>query len=480
MSNTDDGSPPNPRTPDPRWWRPAIPNAVQETRYADQLQLMINALNADMAERRGRTDVVSAYPDPANLPATQFLYSTDTILTRTEDAARVLRVLGRDVDEAPPDPGRLPDPIEGLRVILLEPRPEESEGGELSPAQVALSRVEAELGPGVATFDRVVHLTSNSGCPATEPVPAKSWRPDPAVNADATLGRGVKVAVIDSGWPTKNGKKIRYPKWYWLAGADGDPELDGADPSTAPALAHYRGHGVFVAGVIRAMAPEAEVYVHSWGRTTFGQIESELAPILVKAFETSPHIISMSAGTSVSQPSAPATAGEPVLSLEVFKEKYLKYSSTLLVCAAGNDGSQGPFEPASLVWSGPHDPALKVAVGALKKKGRIAKYSNRGMWVDVYARGAKVVNAYPKGQYTYEEAPLTGRTAKFKKGMAQWSGTSFSTPTVSGLIAARMSWTHESARDAWHSLKRIAYAYAPYGLPTLRPGDADRDVQPRP
>jgi subtilisin family serine protease len=170
---------------------------------------------------------------------------------------------------------------------------------------------------------------------------------------------------------------------------------------------------------------------------------------------------------------------EPAFALRQFVAT-LAPTKTLLVCAAGNDGTQGPFEPASIRMPHTDEPRCKVAVGALKKQGRLAKYSNRGPWVDVYARGSKVVNAYPDGPYTYMESPRARETVQFTTGLAEWSGTSFATPLVAGLVAARMSWTGEGAREAWESLSAVAATQAPYGLATLRPGDADRGVNAPP
>jgi subtilisin family serine protease len=304
------------------------------------------------------------------------------------------------------------------------------------------------------------------------------------------MGEGVTVAVIDSGWPNENGVPATVPPGHWLDGVGGEPELAGMVGGPKEALlAHYRGHGMFVAGVIRCMAPAAEVTVHSWGPTTYGNIESELAPILDRVLATQPHIISMSAGTGISPADSAVTAAEhvnperatgtaqqPPLSLEAFADE-LRPTETLLVCAAGNDGNQGPFEPASSPWSRPTEPPIKVAVGGLKKDGRLAKWSNRGTWVDVYARGAKLVNAYPNGVYTYLETDPIGSVATFSHRLARWSGTSFATPLVAGLIAARLSWRNDpawTARDAWVALRATASANAPFGLPTLEPGDADR------
>jgi subtilisin family serine protease len=177
------------------------------------------------------------------------------------------------------------------------------------------------------------------------------------------------------------------------------------------------------------------------------------------ALEETPDIISMSAGTTT-------RIGGPLLALQNFWEGRLsKVKGTVLVAAAGNDGNRGPFYPAAFPWC--------VSVGALDEDGTRAEYTNFGSWVDVYARGTQVVNAYPRGWYRYREAPFAGQWTNFLVGMASWDGTSFATPLVSGLIAARMTWSGESAQQAADSLLKLALQRARPGVgAVLEPGMA--------
>jgi subtilisin family serine protease len=203
-------------------------------------------------------------------------------------------------------------------------------------------------------------------------------------------------------------------------------------------LVPYAGHGTFIAGIIRTMAPQAQVRV----RADFGHCGAVLESTLALALETvvrrnCPDIINLAAGVRSDLATGP-------LALQTFYENVLsKKPGVVVVAAAGNDNSDREFWPAATAWA--------TGVGALTADGHAkAEFSNYGSWVDVYTLGDKLINAFPTGSYTYTEPPNQG-TVEFASGMAQWCGTSFATAIVTGLIAQRMSTeglTSVEARDA--------------------------------
>lgn len=367
-----------------------------------------------------------------------YLYRPGFVLARDEHWRNVAELLGAErVDD---DRSQRQRGLTVLRVPVEVETPEH------------LLRVDRELGLGIATPDHILFVTPGGGyaCPATEPEEVgTSPAPHPAITTDTGAGTGVFVSVVDTGWWPPAATDPATP---WLAGVTGDPEtidLNHIHP--------YAGHGAFIAGIVRTQAPAAEVRVEGFLPLGGAVYESEIVVQLVEALALSPDIISLSAG-------CPTRENLPLLSFEVFWEQHLRHlKGTVLVAAAGNDFHRLPFWPAAFPWT--------VSVGALDADGQRADYSNFGSWVDVYALGTDLVNAYPTGTFYCHQPPNVGDKREFA-GLAKWSGTSFSTPLVSGLIAARMSQHGISARVAADQLLAEARIAGRRGVgPVLEPNN---------
>ena len=393
-------------------------------------------------------------PDPAPV---EFVYRRLHLLTRDQDLADVLGILNPPRYPAPgveagaPRVGEVTHPIPGLALVRLAyggPDDPVSEAGFLFSA---LAEVEQQLGPGKAAPEHMVHITPGTGCPATEPDPEPGDAvPCPGVSRSCCDGRGTRVAVVDTGLVPD--APARHP---WLHGVTGQ---DDPLVNEGVSIERYGCHGTFIASVIRAMAPRAEVRITRDYDKTGALYESCMVKALLSVLDWAPDVINLSGGTHTWK-------HRGLLSFQVFVNGPLRECpGTILVAAAGNDAADWKFAPAEMKGV--------VGVGALGWPGDArAWFSNYGDWVTVYAPGQDLVHAFGRGEYAYQEL-RAGQTAWFD-GMARWSGTSFSTPVVAGLIAARMSGTGEGSHEAAESLLQLARAQALPGVgPVLRPGQA--------
>ncbi|HET7246279.1 MAG TPA: S8/S53 family peptidase [Streptosporangiaceae bacterium] len=377
----------------------------------------------------------------------------------------------------------------------------------------ALGQIEANRGRGIAAPNHVLTVAPSGPCPATEPEEVPSGiEPYPAVQENG--GEGVRIFIADTGLLEDTVNTCP-----WLAGVERAAEPDGAGPQPweelpvippgpeseraseflasqgAPPAAHqqateagqqqriagvgpelrthgvapslatlaaqqeikpYIGHGTFVAGVARAMAPRADVIVGNIFKTAGSALESDFVRELDRALDLGVDIFNLSI-------TAPTLKDRPLLAFARWLERAQQYKGVVCVAAAGNSGQQLPSWPAAC-------PEV-VSVGALAADWRSrAEFSNYGGWVDVYAPGRDIVNAFATGSYQCYVDPYANDPPRKFYGMARWSGTSFSAPMVSGLIAARMSRTGENGREAATALLAEARSQAVPGTgPILLP-----------
>ncbi|WP_283133323.1 S8 family peptidase [Rhizohabitans arisaemae] len=400
------------------------PQENPATKIEAQTGLVVAAFHRESIEIRvgGAVAAGTNSGSGSRLAEADFFYQEGVVLVRDQDVDRVSALLeGTETRDSL---------INGVTLLGL---------GDGVAALEAVERVEAAFGIGVATPNHVLSVTPIMLCPAEEPHEVGGRvRLDPEPRP-GNGGLGVSVHVVDTGLLDD---AETHP---WLAGVTGevDPHVPGQ------AIGEYTGHGTFVAGVLRCVAPGADVYVASHLDRAGAILESEIIRELDQALDSFPDVISISAGGTTRN-------NLPPLGFEAFWERLKHYKGTVVVAAAGNNGERRAFWPAAF-------PGV-ISVGALSANWRHrADFSNFGAWVDVYAPGEDLVNAYATGVYTCTEPPHTGERRTFT-GLARWSGTSFATPLVAGLIATRMSLTGENGRQAAEALLVKARAQAVPGV----------------
>ncbi|WGX97066.1 S8/S53 family peptidase [Nocardioides sp. L-11A] len=420
-----------------RLTRPHPPRDVGAERLRAQVRVIREAM---------KDSGVSGAPAKGSRPTgddadVHYLYRPGHALVRRQDLGRLEEYFGTDENRKrfrgslDARETRVPD----LLLARLPSRVDRQDDVLATLDELERSQV---LERGAATPDHVVYVTPRGFmCPATEPeTPHRHTKPWPA--AHPSPGRladrdRVRVAVVDTGLWTDAVGSTATP---WLEAGDvvADPgDVETVDPD---AIHPYAGHGTFVAGVISCLAPDTRVEVEGVLVHGGAVYESDIVEQLQQAIDDDdrPQLVSISAGTH--------TRGDfALLGFRLLGEtnKLAERTDVLIVAAAGNDSSDQPFWPAAFPWV--------VSVGSVDPDACVSDFSNVGRWVDVYARGRDLVNAFPKGTYTCHEPPHVGEVRTFD-GLAQWSGTSFSTPIVTGLIAARMRATGQSAREAWNDV----------------------------
>ncbi|WP_084963488.1 S8/S53 family peptidase [Thermoactinospora rubra] len=416
----------------------------------DRFREQFRAVSEAFAQQRG----IGLAHGPGPTP---YLYEKGCVIARREAREAVLNVL-RDNGHGDPEE----QPLEASDVVRFRfgDGSRGGTGGDPDVEEVLNSlRSRAEAVP--VTRNHIVGICTANICPGDEPEPYP-LSTEEALNP--RLACRVRVLVVDTG--LVQGITSAYP---WMTGV-GPVSRDEQGQPHKGYLPLYGGHGSFVAGIVKAVAPHALVEVDdslpAWlaGAATEAELGDILARELDRDAEDRPAVINLSAGMVTEGNRAPVGLGR-------FMD-LLAASQTVLVCAAGNNGQDEHFYPARYAA----DPRYRhkvISVGALRGDGSgLACFTNRGDWVSVYAPGERVIAAftpgddtppryvyrhstfpecryrgeYPdctcvvprrKGALTLQEAgqPESHASEEAYTGFARWSGTSFATPMVAGMLA---------------------------------------------
>ena len=307
-----------------------------------------------------------------------------------------------------------------------------------------LNVIDSAFGEGAASPNHILTVSEEvSPCAATDPqVVYEGIEPYPSV-CQSSSGAGVRIFIADTGLLPD----AQTHSWL-AAGVDGAPDPESPELNGG-SLQPYTGHGTFVAGVLRCMAPAAEIYVGAVFPTAGSARESDFALSMQAALSGGWDIFHLSIAS-------PTRKNLPLLSFGEWMKLLRQRKGTACVAPAGNSGSSRPHWPGA-------SPCV-ACVGALAADWRSrASFSNFGGWVDAYAPGRDLINAYATGNFTCEMVPYFGNVRRFF-GMARWNGTSFSSPILTGLIAARMWRTGENGSEATAALLAQARSQAIPGV----------------
>ncbi|WP_051813500.1 type VII secretion-associated serine protease mycosin [Streptomyces sp. NRRL S-340] len=250
-------------------------------------------------------------------------------------------------------------------------------------------------------------------------------------------GKGVRVAVIDTGVDVKNRQlahavDAKSGKNFLPSKDDKGKKVEGAG---TPATTDTVGHGTKVAGIIAArpmkgsgfagLAPEATVIPLKQNDAEGHGTAGTLAEAVRYAIAAKADVINISQDTSNAVAPAPALREAIDAALG---------AGIVVVASAGNDGMGGNVKktyPAS------YDGVLAVA--ASDRNNERAAFSQSGDFVGVAAPGVDMISTVPHG------------------GQCVDNGTSFSAPYVAGvaaLIKARhRDWT---AREVVAQIEQTA------------------------
>ncbi|HWG95153.1 MAG TPA: S8 family serine peptidase [Mycobacteriales bacterium] len=277
------------------------------------------------------------------------------------------------------------------------------------------------------------------GCPGRAPEPARALS-----LADGDEGRGIRVAVLDTGQAEASMRGAWESAHVSVAPGDVDPldqDGDGARDLEA-------GHGTFVTGVVAQVAPGAEVLAVKALDSDGVTDDLTAAECVQRALDEGCQVLNLSFG-GYTHDDRGLVALEAVLP---------RTEDVAVVAAAGNDSTTRRFWPAASEGV--------VSVGAVGVRRQRTSFTNSGDWVRACAEGDRLHSTYVEGTAA-TDGDGDGAPDHFPEAGAYWSGTSFAAPQVAAAVAVRAARTGEPAGLAAERLCGDPKAHRVPGLGTL-------------
>lgn len=284
-------------------------------------------------------------------------------------------------------------------------------------------------------------------------------------------GRRPVIAVVDTviaAHPWLGSDTDSEPFWSIPGAADGwskpdlspapDDGLETIDPidRIGPSAKAY-GHGTFIAGIVRQLAPEATILSLPVMRDSGHADTDDVLTTLRWLHERVDYA---------------RTADRPDLFVDVVNLSFGWYpddedtefptepyrnavhglgaAGVRIVASAGNRSSTTEVYPAAFAREEPDVKAPEtplVSVGALDPDGKVAAYSNSGDWVRLMALGTGLISSVPPASgvpvpepwLDDQGCPIPVPNPNHQaRGVARWGGTSFAAAWVSAKIARHL------------------------------------------
>jgi thermitase len=221
------------------------------------------------------------------------------------------------------------------------------------------------------------------------------------------FGGGIKVAVIDSGidltHPVFAGKLSASTEFWDYVGNDATPQDESGG--------NGYGHGTAVAGIILQVAPRAKILPIRVLRPDGTANTSDVVAAIGRAVNNGANIINLSLGTG----------GYDQSLMDICT--WANNQGVRIIAAAGNNGQLNNIDsPARFSWAS-NTYQMTIGVGSVNANDQKSSFSSYGDSVYTFAPGENIWSAYPGNK------------------SANFTGTSFAAPIVSGSIALAMSET---------------------------------------
>jgi subtilisin family serine protease len=338
---------------------------------------------------------------------------------------------------------------------------------------------------GPSSIDSYVYRGGDTRAPVAVSLRAPHREPDEKCEHD--YGRRPVVAVLDTGlrahpWlgVEPNGDDYKFtpdasvaidPSVQAAIRSEGEAAHAGDEsrqvirnawdrPITADKLVGEldtdTGHGTFIAGIVRQVAPNAQVLavrvMHSDGIVYEGDLILALRLLAERVTTAEPgDLAGMIDVVSLSLGYFDESAADEVFSSGLWQViETLLGLGVVVVAAAGNYSTSREFYPAAFIEEPEPTPVPLFSVGALNPNRSRTVFSDGGQWINAWASGAAVVSTFPvdvNGSRS-PEIKLRGRRVgerealdpdDYSGGFAVWSGTSFSAPLLAAHIARALA-----------------------------------------